>query len=241
MASPKRATRPPRTPRQAALGVAKWFGIGVLVLALLGVGVFGAVYAATPIPDPTKDFQTNTSTVFFADGKTEMGSFAVQNRISLSFDEMPQNVKDAIVAGENASFWTDPGISPAGLARALASAVGPGDTVGGSTITQQYVKILYLSQDKTLERNLREIIIALKVGQEVSKEKILEGYLNTVYYGRGAYGIQAAAQAFFGVDAKDLSLQQAVVLASVINSPGNLDPALAFDAFRRTTSSPATS
>ncbi len=234
MADPKRPNgartagtraKPKKTPGQRVLAVFKWIGIVAVVLAVIGAGVLGAVYATTTIPDPNKDFQTNVSTVYYRDGKEQMGTFIVQNRVSISYEDMPQYVKDALVAAENETFWTDPGISVPGLIRAVMSAVGPGDTIGGSTITQQYVKVLYLTQEKTLTRKLTEIIIALKVGQDESKQRILEGYLNTVYFGRGAYGIQAAAQAYFGKDAKELNLQQSIALVAIINSPGNLDPA----------------
>ncbi|MBK8463637.1 MAG: penicillin-binding protein [Nigerium sp.] len=216
----------PRSAGEKALSVFKWIGIVTLTLAVLGGGVFGVIYAATPIPDPNTDFQTNVTTVYYRDGSEKMGEFAVQNRRSIPLSEMPENIKQAIVAGENETFWTDPGISIAGLARAVQTALTPGvDTVGGSTITQQYVKVLYLTQDKKLTRKLTEIILSLKIGQDLSKEQILESYLNTVYFGRGAYGIQAAAQVYFGIDAADLDLPQAIALAAVINSPGNLDPA----------------
>ncbi|MFT3876526.1 MAG: transglycosylase domain-containing protein [Propioniciclava sp.] len=221
----KRGDRP-RTAGDRALSVFKWIGIVALALAVLGGGVFGVIYATTRIPDPNEDFQTNVTTVYYRDGSEKMGEFAVHNRRSIPLSEMPENVKQAVVAGENESFWTDPGISLPGLMRAVQTALTPGvDTVGGSTITQQYVKVLYLTQDKKLTRKLTEIILSLKIGQDMSKGDILAAYLNTVYYGRGAYGIQAAAQAYFGIDAKDLNLQQAVSLASVINSPNNLDPA----------------
>lgn len=239
MADPKRAAgatqaprgrggkpRAPRTAGSVALGIFKWIGIVALVLAVIGAGAFAFIYANTKVPDPNKDFQTNVSTVFFNDGQEPISTFFVHNRVSIPFEEMPENVKQAIVAAENESFWDDPGISIPGLARAVQTALTPGmDTVGGSTITQQYVKVLYLSQDKTLTRKLNEIIIALKVGQDVSKEKILEGYLNTVYFGRGAYGIQTAAQAYFSKDAKDLDDQQAIALSAIINAPNHLDPA----------------
>ena len=227
MANPQRAVpakRAKRTPQQRLLGFFKWLLVVVLSLSLLGLGAFAVAYSRTTVPDPNRDFQTNVSTVMFRDGTTKLGSFAVQNRVSLSYAEIPQNVKDALVASENDTFWTDPGISVAGLARAVISALGPGDTVGGSTITQQYVKVLYLSQDKTLTRKLKEILVALKINRDLPKEQILEGYLNTVYFGRGAYGIQTAAQAFFGVDAKNLTDAQAIALVSMINDPGRLDP-----------------
>lgn len=233
MATPQRAHAPrrtsvkhphKRTPREFALDVAKWVGVVALAVAVIGAGTFGVAYLTTTIPDPNKDFQTNISKVTYRGGQAQLGTFAIQNRVSLPLSEIPQNVKDAIVAAENETFYTDPGISVAGLARAVISALGPGDTVGGSTITQQYVKVMYLTQDKSLVRKLKEILLALKLSQDVPKDKILEGYLNTVYFGRGAYGVQAASQAFFGVDAKDLSYPQAIALTAMVNDPGRLDP-----------------
>lgn len=232
MAKPKRALppkgaskKPQRSVGQKIGRFAFWSGVTLLILGALGLAAFAIILARTPIPDPNKDFQTNVTTVYYADGKTPIGTFAVHNRVSIPLSEMPQHAKDAIIAAENASFWTDPGISVSGLTRAVISAVRPGDTVGGSTITQQYVKVLYLSQDKTVTRKLKELVIALKVGKDVPKEQILEGYLNTVYFGRGAYGIQAAAKAYFAKDARDLDLAQSVALVSLVNAPNLLDPA----------------
>ena len=220
-----RSRRGKKTGGEIVLGIFKWIGILAVAVALLGAGAFAYVYANTDVPDPNKDFQTNVSTVYFAGGEQPISTFMVHNRVSIPLSEMPDNAKEAIVAGENEDFWTDPGISVAGLARAVQTALTPGvDTVGGSTITQQYVKVMYLTQDKTVSRKLTEIIIALKLGRDVPKEQVLEGYLNTVYFGRGAYGLQAASQAFFDVDAKDLSDPQAIALTAMINDPGRLDP-----------------
>lgn len=202
-----------------------WFGITVLVLMLAGAGVLGFAYATVKLPDPNADFQTNTSFVYFNDGKEKLGSYQIQNRQTLAYEDIPQNVKDAIVAGENRTFWTDPGISIPGIARAVVSVVRGEDVVGGSTITQQYIKVLYLNQEKTLSRKFKEILLAAKMGNEMSKEEILGGYLNTVYFGRGAYGIEAAAQAYFGKPAAKLTDAQAIALTSIVNNPGNLDPA----------------
>ena len=110
---------------------------------------------------------------------------------------MPQSIKDAVVAAENRTFWTDQGIDPRGILRAAFSNASGNDTQGASTITQQYVKILYLTQEQTLTRKVKEAIISLKLQRDVSKQEILEGYLNTIYFGRGAYGVQAAAKAYF--------------------------------------------
>ncbi|RXW31376.1 transglycosylase domain-containing protein [Propioniciclava flava] len=216
--------RKPRTPGRVVLSILKWIVIVGVALAVIGAGVFGVLYARQGIPNPNTDFQTNLTSVYYADGQEQMSTFAVQNRVSIPLSEMPQTVKQSVVAGENETFWEDPGISIAGLMRAAASLVGPKDAVGGSTITQQYVKVMYLTQEKTFTRKLTEILVALKIGQELSKEDILERYLNAVYFGRGAYGIQAASQAYFGVDAKDLNLAQSVALTAIINSPNNLDP-----------------
>lgn len=205
-------------------GVLKAIGVGLVTLFLALLLIFGVFYAATPIPDPNSEFKTENTTLFYRDGKEVLGTLSVQNRQSIPYAQMPQNVKDAMVAAENMTFWRDPGIDIGGMMRAVTSLVGPGETVGGSTITQQYVKVLYLSQEKTITRKAKELVLALKVGNDLSKEQILEGYLNTVYFGRGAYGIQAAAQTYFGIDAAKLNEQQAIALASIVNAPNLLDP-----------------
>lgn len=202
-----------------------WFGVTVLVLVLAAGTALGVAYSTVKLPDANADFETNTSFVYFNDGKEKLGSYQIQNRQTLSFDEIPQYAKDAIVAGENRSFWTDPGISLPGMARAVISAVRGEEVVGGSTITQQYIKVLYLTQDKTLNRKFTEILLAAKMGNELSKEEILTGYLNTVYFGRGAYGIEAASQTFFGKPAAKLTQPQAIALTAMVNNPGMLDPA----------------
>ena len=230
MADPKQPARRPPGKKPAKLtsgwrGFFTWLGITVLVLMLAGAGLLGFAYSTVKLPDPNADFQTNTSFVYYNDGKTKLGSYSIQNRQTLAYAEIPQNVKDAIVAGENRSFWTDPGISLPGIARAVYSVARGEDVVGGSTITQQYIKVLYLNQEKTFSRKFTEILLAAKMGNELSKETILEGYLNTVYFGRGAYGIEAAAQTFFNKPAAKLTVAQAVALTSMVNNPANLDPA----------------
>ncbi len=206
-----------------------WSGVTILSLAVIGAGVIGYAYATVKLPDPNSDFKTNTSFVLYGDGTTQLGSFQVQNRVSIPYAQMPQSVKDAMVAAENRSFWDDPGISVTGLFRAALGLVGitPADataTGGGSTITQQYIKIMYLNQERTFSRKATELLLAAKMGGQMSKDQILEGYLNTVYFGRGAYGIEAAAQTYFKTPASKLSVDQAAALAAIVNSPGNLDP-----------------
>ncbi|HET7328145.1 MAG TPA: transglycosylase domain-containing protein [Nocardioidaceae bacterium] len=204
----------------------RWMvGLGLACGALGALALF-VLYQQTEIPDPNQEFQAETTTVYYADGKHEIGTFAVQNRDAVALSEVPEHVQGAVVAAENRSFWTDPGIDVRGIARAALSNVRSGTTQGASTITQQYVKIMYLSQERTYTRKIKEAILALKVEREVSKEQILQGYLNTIYFGRGAYGVEAAAQAYFGTSAAELSVAEGAVLAAVLNSPANFDPAV---------------
>ncbi len=210
--------------REVAKRVLKWALVVGLVGALLVTGAFVYLYKTTEIPDPNKDFEAQTSFIYYADGKTELGKFATQNRESITLKEMPQNIQDAVVAAENRSFWTDKGIDPKGILRAAFSNASGNSSQGASTITQQYVKILYLTQEHSYERKLKEAILSLKIQRQLSKSQILEGYLNTIYFGRGAYGIQAASRAYFDTEAKNLTLPQAAVLASVLNNPTHFDP-----------------
>ncbi|MCG8150727.1 penicillin-binding protein, partial [Pimelobacter simplex] len=209
--------REPRTWKQRLKRFTLWSLVTGLVLALLAVGAFVFAYKSIDIPNPNEEFLTETTQVFYADGKAPLGQFAVQKRDSIDYDEMPQTVKDAVVASENQTFWTDNGLDPKGILRAAFSNAQGNSTQGASTITQQYVKILYLTQERTWKRKVKEAILSLKIKNQLSKKKILEGYLNTIYFGRGAYGIQSAARAYFDRDAKDLNLRQSVVLAAVLN------------------------
>jgi membrane peptidoglycan carboxypeptidase len=222
---PKSAHPRPGTTKRRLLKAAKWGLIAALTGSLLLIGVFVYLYKTTTIPDPNKDFQTQSSFVFYGDGKTEIGQYATQNRQIIPLSEMPQNLQNAVVAAEDRTFYTNHGIDPKGIIRAAFNDARGGATQGASTITQQYVKILYLTQERSLSRKVHEAILSLKLQKQLSKQKILEGYLNTIYFGRGAYGVQAASQAYFGVDASKASLKQCAVLASVLNNPSQYDPA----------------
>ena len=126
------------------------------------------------------------------------------NRQNITIDHIPKDMPCSDLA-ENTSFHSDPGVDPMGIGRALSNMAKGGQTQGGSTITQQYVKNTYLSQEQTVTRKFKEIFISIKVGSKLSKDQILQGYLNTAYYGRDPYGIQAAAQTYYGENAKDLT------------------------------------
>ncbi|WP_432477939.1 transglycosylase domain-containing protein [Nocardioides sp. GXQ0305] len=232
MSGKRRAAGPAqKKPQRPAKRGSRWRRVLTWLLALglvgslLAVGAFVVLYQTIDVPDPNEDFETQTSFVYYNDGKSQIGTYATQNRESIPLDEMPDSIKDAVVAAENRSFWTDQGIDPRGILRAAFSNAQGNETQGASTITQQYVKILYLTQEQTLTRKIKEAIISLKLQRDVSKQEILEGYLNTIYFGRGAYGIQAAAKAYFDVEAKDLDVRQSAVLATVLNNPSGYDPA----------------
>jgi membrane peptidoglycan carboxypeptidase len=200
----------------------------LLLLGLAGtlvvVGGFVYLYKTTDLPKPNSDFQTNTSFVYYND-KSELGEYAKQNRDTIAYDQMPQDVKDAVVAAENRTFWSDSGVDYRGIVRAMFNNASGNATQGASTITQQYIKIFYLTSERSYTRKLKEAILSLKLSREQSKQQILEGYLNTIYFGRGAYGIQAAAKAYFLKDAADLDLKESAALASIINNPSHFDPA----------------
>ena len=203
--------------------------LGVLVAFVLGIVGVGIAYALTDIPEPNEMVTAQASVVYYADGETELARLSEDggNRESVPLSEISEDMQHAILAAEDRSFYENSGISPTGIARAVWVAVkGGAATQGGSTITQQYVKNYFLTQDRTLTRKAREILISLKVDQQLSKDEILENYLNTIYYGRGAYGIETAAQAYFNTSAKDLDPAQSALLASVIRGPSLYDPQL---------------
>jgi membrane peptidoglycan carboxypeptidase len=212
--------------RRNTLRVLKWGFITGLVLVVAMATTAYVIYRRTTIPNPNKEFQANTSFVYYADGKHKIGSFSLQNRQTIPLSEVPMHVQNAVVAAENRTFWTDKGVDPKSILRAAWNDLRSNSTQGGSTITQQYVKVLYLTEQRTWKRKLREAFLAIKLDNTLSKKQILAGYLNTIYFGRGAYGIQAAAQAYFGRDARNLTIAQGAVLASVLNSPSALDPAV---------------
>ena len=201
--------------------------IGVVLASgfLFFVALFGIAYAMTSVPEPNSFAIKQSTRVLYADGK-EMGKIGT-NRQIVGIDKISTAAQHAVLAAEDREFYNEPGISPKGILRALFSNVQAGGvSQGGSTITQQYAKNAFLTQDRTYSRKVKEVFIALKMSRTVKKDKVLEDYLNTIYFGRGAYGIEAAAQTYFGsrTHASNLTAAQAAVLASSIKSPSLLDP-----------------
>ena len=178
------------------------------------------------MPTPQQLKTNQAAVVQYADGSTMATIDGGENRIIVPLSKVPVHVRDAVLAAEDRGFYSEPGVSVKGTVRAAVNDVRGGPAQGGSTITQQYVKNAYLNSDQTLSRKLKELVIALKISREFSKDEILESYLNTIYFGRGAYGIEAAAKAYFGVSIDKVNPAQGALLAAVIKSPEYYDPAV---------------
>ncbi|MER5478193.1 transglycosylase domain-containing protein [Streptomyces sp. NPDC002734] len=198
-----------------------------LGVCLLGIGSLIALYLLVDVPDEGNALAESQSNVYrYSNGKV-LAQRGEVNRDVVDIDVVPEPVQHAFVAAENKTFYKDPGVDIKGTLRGLLNTAQGKGKQGGSTITQQYVKNYYLTQDQTVTRKMREVVIALKVDRQMTKDEILAGYLNTSYYGRGAYGIQAAAQAYYRVDAKDLTVRQGAYLAALLQAPNQYDWAIA--------------
>ncbi|MEU8852553.1 transglycosylase domain-containing protein [Streptomyces sp. NPDC048564] len=193
-----------------------------LVATLCATAV--VAYHLTAIPKPHPETVTQSTVFLDADG-AYLGRRGPVDRQDVALSAVPRHVQDAVIAAENRSFRTDKGISPRAIARAALATVTGGEPQGGSTITQQYVKNALLSPERSLTRKAREALIAIKLDRTRGKDEILEGYLNTVYFGRGAAGIQSASRNYFGVDAKNLTVAQGAALASIVNIPSYYEKA----------------
>ncbi|WP_078888938.1 transglycosylase domain-containing protein [Streptomyces sclerotialus] len=232
----KRGRRRAKAKRRAGIG--RFFTFKKLLgafftVCLLGVLGFVAAYLYVDVPKDGNVEATAQSNVYkWADGSV-MVRTGKYNRESVPLSEIPKAVQHTFVAAENKSFYDDSGVDLKGTARGILNTLRGQGKQGGSTITQQFVKNYYLTQDQTISRKLKEIVISLKVDQKLSKNDILAGYINTSYYGRGAYGIQAAAQAYYRVDAKDLTVSQGAYLASLLQAPNQYDWAVATDAGKK--------
>ncbi|MBO3682369.1 transglycosylase domain-containing protein [Streptomyces sp. NEAU-YJ-81] len=200
----------------------KWVLGYVLGFCALLVGAFFVLYLWVDVPPANAAAKAEANIYKYSDGSI-MAKTGDVNRESVPLSKIPKKVQHTFVAAENKDFFSDSGVSFTGTARGLINtALGRGKQ-GGSTITQQYVKNYYLSQEQTVSRKLKELVISLKVDQQKSKDYILAGYINTSYYGRGAYGIQAAARAYYDKDVEDLSVEQGAYLASVLQAPSQYD------------------
>jgi membrane peptidoglycan carboxypeptidase len=205
--------------------------VAAAVLLLLPIVTFAMAYFIVDIPKPG-DIRTNqVSTILASDG-SELAKIVPPegNREDVNIDQVPVHVRQAVIAAEDRNFYSNPGFSFTGFARAFKNNIFGGDTQGGSTITQQYVKNALVGSQRAgvggLVRKAKELVIATKMSSEWSKDDVLQAYLNIIYFGRGAYGISAASKAYFGKPVDQLTVADGALLAALIQRPSTLDPAV---------------
>lgn len=199
---------------------------GVLACFFLMLAFVAYEYESVQIPDPHSTTLAQQSTFMYDDGTTTFASEGASNRSIVDYSAIPMSVQNAVVAQEDKTFWTNPGVSYTGTARALITDLTGGSTQGGSTITQQYVKQAFLTEAQTTSRKIDEIFIALKVAKTYDKQTIMADYLNISPFGRDTSGIAAGAKAWFGITLAQMNAEpkaqqadQAAFLAAMVNSP----------------------
>ena len=202
--------------------------LGVLLGLVGGMVVLGAVavaiaYEETPVPTAALAATSFSQSVVYSKDGSLIGRFGTTNRKMLQYNEIPKDMINAVVAAEDRNFFNEGGISPTGIVRAAYEDVSgnDGSLQGGSTITQEFVRQYYsgIGTQQTLSRKIKEIFVAMKVAKEKSKQWILTNYLNTIYLGQGAYGIEAAAETYYGKPSAKLTVAQDAVIAAIIQQP----------------------
>ena len=188
-----------------------------------GSTLFAIAYFTVSIPDPNAYVNSQATIIQYADG-TEIGRIGSENRTVVTLAEIPVQVRNAVMAAEDRNFYSNRAVSPIGIARAVWNNLRGGSLQGGSTITQQYAKTAFLTPERSIQRKIKELVIAIKLENQFTKDEILENYLNTIYFGRGSYGVQTASQVYFGTTVDKLTTAQSAVLASILRSPGLYDP-----------------
>lgn len=226
------APRSARAKKPKKTGIRRFFTWKKLLayffgLIALGVGAFVALYLYVDVPDDPKHAAVAQSNIYKLDDGTVIKRDGEFNRETVEYSKIPKTVQNAVVAAENKDFWDDSGVDLKGTTRGIFNTVMGRGKQGGSTITQQYVKNYYLDQRQTVTRKVTELIISLKLKNAKSKEDILAGYLNTSYFGRNAYGIQAASHAYFNKDLDKLTTEEAAYLAALLQAPSQYDMATA--------------
>ncbi|WP_244200431.1 transglycosylase domain-containing protein [Micromonospora arborensis] len=204
-------------------------GVAVFIM-LAGIGVVGFTYYSTNVVMPNELPLPLSTTVYAKDGKTQLAKLGSENRTFVTINQIPEHVQHAVAAAEDRNFYRHSGVDYKGIVRAGWNNISGGDKQGASTITQQYARNAFENlQDDTYGRKVKEAILASKLNDAYSKPEIMQHYLNVIYFGRGAYGIEAAAQTYFGKAAKDLSVGEGAVLAAVIKQPQPSETHRGFD------------
>ena len=194
---------------------------------IAGSTLFAFAWFSVSIPDPNAYVNSQATIIQYSNGE-EIGRIGTQNRQILPIAQIPINMRNAVLAAEDRKFYSNQAFSVTGIARALINNLKSGSLngEGGSTITQQYAKTAFLTSSRTIERKIKELVIAMKLENALSKDQIFENYLNTIYFGRGSYGVQTASQQYFNRNVDQLTLSQTAVIASILRSPGYYDPSL---------------
>jgi membrane peptidoglycan carboxypeptidase len=188
-----------------------------------GAAVFGVAYFTVDIPDPNDYVNSQATIIQYADG-SEVGRIGAQNRTVIALAKIPIHLREAVLAAEDRNFYNQSAFSVTGILRAAINNIRGGQLQGGSTITQQYAKTAFLTADRNFVRKIKELIIAIKLENQLSKDEILENYLNSIYFGRGAYGVETGAQVYFGHGVDSITVAESAILASILRSPGFYDP-----------------
>ena len=199
----------------------------LFLFGLLGATAIGGIaYVIAQVPLPKDAPLAQTTILTDAAGKQLAVLHGDENRLPVKLNQVPKVLQDAVIASEDRKFYSHAGVDPSGILRATWADLRHHSKVqGGSSITQQYVKNTYVGSQRTLMRKVKEAVIAMKLERKYSKRQILERYLNTIYFGRGAYGVQAAAHAYFDKDVQQLGLPESALLAGLIRGPEEADPA----------------
>ena len=200
----------------------------VFVLIFIGgiaAGSYLALTRGVPQIEEIKSYKPANGTKIYADDDTVIGEFKEEKGIYTPLRKIPKNLLNAVIATEDARYWSHKGIDYIAIGRAfLKDTISLRIKEGGSTITQQLAKVLFLASEKTLQRKIREVILAFRLEKNLSKEEILELYLNRIYFGHGAYGIEMAARTYFGKSISDINLSEAALLAGIIKAPNTYSP-----------------
>src|SRR5512146_2213250 len=225
-----------RRSKRAALRRRRWLRwalMAVLVVVVVGgLGVAASAFwvltilpGSLPSVTQLETFDASEGTKVYDDNDELITELHVERRIFVPLAQIPKPLRDAIISTEDARFSSHHGVDPTGIARAVYQNFRRGRIVeGGSTITQQLAKVLFLTPDKSLERKLKEAVLALLIERRYPKDRILELYLNQIYFGHGAFGVEAAAQTFFGKSVGDLTLAESALLAGLPKAPSTYSP-----------------
>ena len=217
------ATKPPK--KKSPMRRFLWI-VGILVFLIIAVAGCGFVGATmSDLPEVANVKPAASSQIYDVHGNLITTVHATENRLPVKLSQVPKDLQNAFIATEDNRFYSHHGVDPIGIMRAIwVNIAHDGVAEGGSTITQQLARNAFLTQDRTLKRKIMEAMLAIRIEQYYTKQEILEMYLNQIYFGQGAYGVQAAAHVYFGKNVQDLDLAQSAMLAGLPQSPNYYSP-----------------